>query len=270
MNFLRISVISLLLFIGFFVTGNESFADHGHNHVNEKQLSQLADNIYLLVKNEKYNEASLMLSTFANAFMKVEEEELAITHKQMDMLALSFRNLESLLMNETIDNEYAMRQVTEFRFLLDALVSTYQPLWVEKETAVKSAFTDMTDSLRENNNIKFQASLNEFLTVYDLIYPALYVDLTTGQLEKVEMHVQFLDKYRATFANNKDASIHLAQIQSDFDKLFAGELEEDDTDPSLIWIMFSVGSIIFASLCFVGWRKYKGEKIERIKKVRDR
>jgi sporulation protein YpjB len=269
-KFLQVIRIVVLIYLCLTLTTNSASADHGHTHSATNELSQLADNIYFLVKNKNYEEASLLMRSFANTFSKIEEEDLSVKLKEMEMLALSFHNLEKLLKEEDINPAFALRQVTEFRFLLDAMMTQHQPLWVEKEEAVRSAFTSMSESLVENNNVQFQASLNELLSLYDLIYPALYVDLTAGQLEKVEMHVQFLDKYRTSLANDVNAVKHIAEIQGDFDKLFAGELEEDDANPSLIWVMFSVGSIIFASLCFVGWRKYKGEKIEKIKKVRDR
>ncbi|WP_158217582.1 sporulation protein YpjB [Lottiidibacillus patelloidae] len=266
-QFFIIGIISLLSFT---LNISSTFAHHDVDHVTKKQLSHLADKIYLFVKNEKYDEASVVLMTFAKEFSKVEEDELKISTLDLEMLALSYQNLEQILSQENVEKTIAFRQVTEFRLLLDALTTSYQPLWVEKETVVKSTFQNMNESLLSGNNVAFQTSLNEFLSVYDVLYPALFVDLTTEQLEKIDGHVQFLDKYRATFAQNEKATEHFAIIKSDFDALFAGELEDDEADPSLIWVMFSVGGIIFASLCFVGWRKYKSEKIEKSKKVRNR
>lgn len=37
-------------------------------------------------------------------------------------------------------------------------------------------------------------------------------------------------------------------------------MDEDEADPSLWWVIISTGSIIIATLSYVGWRKYNGDK----------
>jgi len=37
-------------------------------------------------------------------------------------------------------------------------------------------------------------------------------------------------------------------------------MDEDEADPSLWWVIISTGSIIILTLSYVGWRKYKGDR----------
>jgi sporulation protein YpjB len=45
---------------------------------------------------------------------------------------------------------------------------------------------------------------------------------------------------------------------ADFEAVF--QSEEDESGPSIFWLIFSIGGIIFSTLSYVGWRKYNGEK----------
>jgi sporulation protein YpjB len=51
----------------------------------------------------------------------------------------------------------------------------------------------------------------------------------------------------------------LEGLETDLKKLFS-DMDEDQTDPSLWWVIISTGSIIIMTLSYVGWRKYKGDK----------
>ncbi|MDI5789376.1 sporulation protein YpjB [Bacillus licheniformis] len=46
------------------------------------------------------------------------------------------------------------------------------------------------------------------------------------------------------------------------------QVEEDDADPSLLWVILTTGSIILSTLTYVGFRKYKAEEDRRRKEKR--
>jgi sporulation protein YpjB len=265
LRFLSILLILLL----FTVQGKQSFAHHDVNHVTVDQLIKISDKIYYFAKYNKMEEARLLLEIFALEYEKFDTKEVENSNQVQQTLALSYDNMYTLLQEEAIDQSQVVRAAIEFHLVMDALGSSYQPLWLDKEEEFMNTFATMNQSINEQNEQNFQVSLNELFSLYDLIHPAMLVDLTPGQLKKIDMHIQFLDQYRTTFLQRNDSAAQLAAIQSDFRSLFAGELEEDEADPSLLWVMFSIGSIIFTSLCFVGWKKFRAEK-EQVKVHKNR
>ena len=58
---------------------------------------------------------------------------------------------------------------------------------------------------------------------------------------------------------DQKAQLELDALQYDLKTIFEN-MEEDEADPSLWWVIISTGSIIILTLSYVGWKKYKGDK----------
>ena len=58
---------------------------------------------------------------------------------------------------------------------------------------------------------------------------------------------------------DQQAQLELDALQYDLKNIFEN-MEEDEADPSLWWVIISTGSIIILTLSYVGWKKYKGDK----------
>ena len=57
----------------------------------------------------------------------------------------------------------------------------------------------------------------------------------------------------------------LDTLEVDLKKLFS-EINEDEMDPSIWWVIAMTGSIIITTLSYVSWRKYGGQKTQKNEK----
>ncbi|MEN2454698.1 sporulation protein YpjB, partial [Bacillus sp. JR_15] len=46
-------------------------------------------------------------------------------------------------------------------------------------------------------------------------------------------------------------------------------VDQDEADPSLLWVILTTGSIILLTLTYVGFRKYRAEKEKKQKRQAD-
>ena len=60
---------------------------------------------------------------------------------------------------------------------VDAQVSKYQPLWMERERKVMDAFSQMEKAMEKEDAGQFQQTLNTFLNEFNIIYPSLMIAL---------------------------------------------------------------------------------------------
>jgi len=75
----------------------------------------------------------------------------------------------------------------------------------------------------------------------------------------LDARINFIDVYRSQIVSNPKSLKELDGLETDLKKLFT-DMDEDQVDPSLWWVIISTGSIIIMTLSYVGWRKYKGDK----------
>lgn len=111
--------------------------------------------------------------------------------------------------------------------------------------------------MKDHTNLHSQ--LNSFLNLYDVIYPSLKMNVSLEQLQKIDTQVVFLDKYRSQLFTKENSQQELEALQQELEAVF-NNIEEDEADPSLWWVIIMTGSIIILTLSYVGYRKFIGEK----------
>ena len=121
------------------------------------------------------------------------------------------------------------------------------------------AFSQIKEAAKEKDRMAYDVALTMFLEKYSLIQPSLKVDLSLEKLEKLDSDISFIDKFRNRIIEDDTQLVQLDIIESDLQHIF-DKLSEDETDPSLWWVIITTGSIIVMTLSYVGWRKYRGEK----------
>lgn len=60
----------------------------------------------------------------------------------------------------------------------------------------------------------------------------------------------------------------LTKLEEDLSSVFA-HVDQDEADPSLLWVILTTGSIILLTLTYVGFRKYRAEKEKKQKRQAD-
>jgi len=163
--------------------------------------------------------------------------------------------------------EERMNKLTKFRLVIDAIATSHQPLWIEMEDQIMSAFNQAKEAAINGDTAKFHSSFNNFLSLYNVIYPSMKIDVPIENIQKLDTRINYIDEYRAQVVNNVKSQQELDRLELDLKNLFEN-LDEDEADPSIWWVIISTGSIIIMTLSYVGWRKYLGEK--SLKKDRSR
>lgn len=127
-----------------------------------------------------------------------------------------------------------------------------------------NSFQQTKNAAINQDTITFNSQLNLFLSQYEMIYPSLKVDLSKETMQQLDTRIQYINQYRPEVIKDEKSQKELDALQNELTSIF-DDMGEDDSDPSLWWVIISTGSIIILTLSYVGWRKYKGDR-EKTKK----
>ncbi len=235
-----------------------------------KKLDVITDQALQLVKYQKFDDAKKLLSYFNNQFSKTRIHGNSFTMDEIRVINTTYEEAQLALELVDISLEEKVQAVMKFRFVIDAVNSEYQPLWTEMENSVMATFKSIKEAADSSNNEVFEQNLNLFLGKFDMIYPSVRLDLEIEQSKLINSYVTFLDEYRGQLILHESRMKHLQVMEDELTKMFK-QMNEDDADPSLIWVMISTGSIIILTLSYVAWRKYKGDKQKQasVKRLND-
>lgn len=222
------------------------------------EMTELLDDSLQLVKQEEYDKATQLLTYFSKQFLTVDQKK-KIAPEHIRVISLAYDKALKSLEGQGINKQIKIDDVLALRLVLDAEVSKYQPLWMEREENVMSTFGKIENAMQKEEHDHFQEALNVFLHEFDIIYPSLMVDLSEEELQRVNSHLSYLDEFRYMMIQNKSGQTQVKIIKDDLKKIFR-TAKKDEVDSSLIWFMTVTGGIIIFTLTYVGWRKYKGEK----------
>ena len=225
---------------------------------NWNELNGLLDDSLQFVKQEEYDKAAQMLTDFSQQFLTVNQTK-KIAPEHIRVISLAYDKALQSLEEKGTSKQIKIDDVLALRLALDAEVSKYQPLWMEREENVMSAFRQVENTIQKEEHEHFQQSLNVFLHEFDIIYPSLMIALPEEQLQRMNSHLSYLDEFRYMMIQNKSGQTQVKIIKDDLNKIFH-MAKRDEVGSSLIWFMTVTGGIIIFTLTYVGWRKYKGEK----------
>ncbi|MGN8233588.1 sporulation protein YpjB [Priestia flexa] len=251
----KISVIAMLIFLLLTTSVNAA------TQQSWDKLNELADETLDLAQQEKYDEARDLMKQFSHEVSSVNIHDLDLSTKEYQVLVVTAQNVERALDDENSD---PVNTALQFRLLVDALSSEYQPLWTEMEKEVITTFQDMKMSISKGEDGQYQEELQSLLQAYELISPSVQVDVDDKDIERVEQHIEDLKQDDAMVMSSQE----LVAAEEDFQSLFE-LLKEDKVDPSLIWVMITTGSIIVFTLSYVGFRKYRAERVRKAEPKRN-
>lgn len=235
---------------------------YANNNNGWTYLDNMADQALILTKQEKYDQAKRVMEQFSDQFLKSYPKEDHITMNDLRVISISSDEAIKALTAVSLEHKERVRKVTQLRLALDALHSEHQPLWMGMEKQVLESFKQMKEAALDKDKEKFKLQFNIFTTDIDTIYPSLVIDLDPEAISRLDSHIRFLSDYERVDEKNKEN--HLKIMEKDMFKLF-GKTIQDETDPSLIWVMITTGSIILSVLLYVGLQKFRAEHITTIK-----
>ncbi|UOE92322.1 sporulation protein YpjB [Alkalihalobacillus sp. LMS39] len=237
-------------------------ATMANNEVDEdkwNELNHISDKVLQLVKQEKYEDAKKMLTYFSEQFLSIRYNNSNLTMSDLHIVTNSFEQVEGAVTGVSVPTDERILRATEFRLVVDALVTDGKPLWKNTEKSLFHSFHQMKETAEAGDNQALQHRINEFLRQYQVIRPAIMIDLEPQNFQRIQSHIAFLEKYRQDLLQDEQKLAQLEVIEKELHLLYDG-IQEDGADPSLLWVMLTIGGMIFTSLSYVGFKKYKAEK----------
>lgn len=233
------------------------------------ELDTISDEALQLVRSERYEEAKKILDYFSNQFSTVSITDGKFTMDELKILTGAHDEAVEAISNGSMNTNDRINSVTRFRLAVDAVSSGEEPLWIQMEDPVMTTYREMKDAAFQKNKEIFDSKLDDFLTLYQIIYPSLKLDVTPAQFQTVNTLVEYVGTYRLQIYNNNEDQVELNNLEAELQDVF-NQVYKDEADPSLWWVIISTGSIIILTLSYVGWRKYIGDKQEEKQKSKNR
>lgn len=230
-----------------------------HHEGSWQRLDKISDEALQLAKNKRFQEAKEVLDYFSNEFLKLNARDRLHSMDELRAITVTHEKAVKTVTASTLPAEARIDQVAQFRLVIDAIRSDYQPLWTEMEQAVMGAFQQMEDAVKKGDKNQFPTALAKFLHEYEIIEPSVKIDVAPERAKKVDADITNLQAEQFQALPQAKQIEVLAQTKADVEALFA-DVKKDEADPSLWWVMISTGGIIVATLTYVGFRKYRGEK----------
>lgn len=234
-----------------------------------EKLDQISNEALQMTKLHRYEDSKKILDYFSEQFLQLTSEDRNLSMDELRIITVSHNEAVEASVSTSMKYEERINRLTKFRLVMDAITTKHQPLWTEMEEPMMEVIQQINTSLENNEHEQFHFHLNTFLSLYDVIYPSLKIDLPVDVIQKLDARVNYIDHYRLEVLNNHADHDELQILGSELQTLF-DEMREDEADPSLWWVMISTGSIIIMTLSYVGWKKYKADKEEQLKRKKQK
>lgn len=232
-----------------------------------EKLDDISDEALQMVKFHRYEDAKRLLDYFSDQFTSNPGKDKPLSMDELRIVMTSHDEAVEAAVSSNMKYEERMNKLTKFRLVIDAIATNHQPLWIEMEDQIMSAFHQAKESAIKGDTAHFHSNFNHFIALYNVIYPSMKIDVPVENIQKLDARINYIDEYRTLVVNNSKSQMELDRLETDLKNLFKN-MNEDEADPSIWWVIISTGSIIIMTLSYVGWRKYKGEK--DLKKDRSR
>ena len=137
--------------------------------------------------------------------IKGNEKKQEVTPDQVRVISLAYDKAQQSLSEEGLGKQAKIDNVLALQLAVDAQVSKYQPLWMERERKVMDAFSQMEKAMEKEDAGQFQQTLNTFLNEFNIIYPSLMIALPENEVQRVNVHLSYLDEFRNVMLKRKAA-----------------------------------------------------------------
>lgn len=223
------------------------------------ELDQISDDALQMAKLNKFEDAKKLLEYFSKQFLTITGKGQPFTMDELRIVTISHNDALEAVTSASMDQPERINRLTQFRLVMDAISSKNQPLWAEMKGPIMTTFSQVKEAATNGDNIGFHETFNSFLTLYEMIYPSIKIDIPADRVQQIDARINFIDEYRPQILAQATSQKELQALETDLESIF-DEMTEDEADPSLWWVMISTGSIIIMTLSYVGWKKYKGDK----------
>ncbi|HET7580589.1 MAG TPA: sporulation protein YpjB [Bacillales bacterium] len=259
-------LITCILFAALLILPNVAQAAGPGTEKTWDKLTDTSVKALQLVQEGKFDEAKQLLEYFGKQFRK-SQKELNLSMKELRILTATHDHAMRAVVNASASPETRVTIVTQFHLVVDALHSENDPLWLSTKSQLFTPFYKMKQAAAQKDDRAYQFYLNQFLSKYEMIHPALNVDLKDPIMGRLESEIAYLRNHRIDYFNEPNYMQHLNRVEKDFRALYDGTLD-DMMEPTLPWVIITIGGIIVLALSYAGWKKYRGERAEKKRKTK--
>ncbi|WP_243290046.1 sporulation protein YpjB [Bacillus sp. FJAT-47783] len=231
---------------------------HSYTETDWEKLDQISNVAWQLAKQNRFTESEQLLQYFHEQLNEISLNDNEYSVDELKAIHSSEHHALETMVNEEATDEEKVKAVTQFRLVVDATISEHQPLWGTMEEPIMTTFSQLKSNMEEGDLTAFEQEWENFISLYGIIYPSLTVDVKDQNIKRVETHISAIEHSMYSEITEQTRFQQLVAMEDALKDIF-NRANEDDTDPSLIWVIISTGSIIFLALTYAGWRKYKAE-----------
>ncbi|MFB4163398.1 sporulation protein YpjB [Alteribacillus sp. JSM 102045] len=228
-----------------------------HAALDMKVMDEKASLMYDLVKEGKYEEAKQIHEWMVVHFPSVSFDDYNMNSNQMSELFRAFDRAGEGVTRTELDEQQRIQYVFSFWLTVDAVISQENPLWKKSAERLLLMLDDIEEKVKKGQINEARQAFQGWQAQFEMIRPAIYTGVNEKSYLPFISFVRYLD-HNSGWLQSKDAQ-EIEKLRSSFQEVLSEE-EQSGADPSLWIVMMSIGSAIFVSLTYVGWRKYKGEK----------
>lgn len=237
----------------------------GHAQSNQTdpwtQLNSYAGEVSDSIDNSDNKAALVFLQAFTKEWNKVQNDpSVQLSNVQVEALTAVADTLKTDLQTDA-DPVELKRISTEFRLAEDALSSKETPLWMSMGNQLVSSFNNVQKDVKAGNDSKFQVDFNQFMDLYQMIYPAMVINVEPEKVMSLESDVLALQDAQTTVIQDRtEYTGQLNQLDQHLREVFQQPSQDVSALPSesINSMMMAIFGLIVATLFYVSWRKYRG------------
>ncbi len=222
----------------------------------DEAIETIADQSLQFVKVDRRQEAEELLNVFSKRFLDAAAQGNLYSMDEINIVTIALEDALNTIQDTEKTNQEAVNEMTKFRLAYDAVSHEKSPLWTKMRGQILAAVQDTRKAVKDQDSVAFQEELNRLLSIYNILYPSLKIDVTPEKFQQVDAQLKFIDQYRPQVFSDSRTQQDIVTLEGQLRDIF-DEAEKDDSDPSLWWVIISTGSIILMTLSYVGYRKYK-------------
>lgn len=258
---MKSKVLMAILIASFLIFPTSGQAKSPSTNDTWTNISNLATKTTQAVENGETKAGLTFLDAFSKAWESAQtNSNIKLTDVQSRTLNATIENMKNDINNQA-DPIKLKRDAVEFNLAVDALSPDGTPIWLSMGDQLTSALDTAIKDVQAGNDTKFQVDFNQFLDLYQMVYPSMAIDVPANQLNKVEGTVISIMDHRMIVLQNKTSAVNeLQTLNKNLKTIFVIPNQSVDALPteSLNSMILSVGSLIILTLFYVSWKKYRG------------
>lgn len=252
--------VSILVILLIMSTGLVAQAD---NHVEEEKqwerLNELAEEAFEFIENKQYEQARAKVNEIASAFLHIKTGEYVAHVEQSHMISEVIIQAKHSLTAVELDEREVYRDVLRLRLVLNAVYHDQKPMWIHFFPKLKKNINDLKSAIEADNRDQFYSHLNELQNNYEYIRPAIVVSHPPYVYNQLDSQMAYFINQGPLLWQNKDRT---AEFLDSFERQieYAFFQREEGQFQSFLYMVLALTLFILTVLCYVAWKKYKGEK----------